>query len=63
MQTFLKVFKRHQKDNEVLLKRYTKERTAMQRDHTGQLEKLITNYEKMKITAVRTFERAVKRCG
>ena len=63
MQTFLKVFKRHQKDNETLLKRYTKERTAMQRDHTGQLEKLITNYEKMKITAVRTFERAVKRCG
>ena len=63
MQTFIKVFKRHQKENEALLKRYTKERTAMQKDHTGQLEKLITNYEKMKITAVRTFERAVKRCG
>ena len=35
----------------------------MQRDHTGQLEKLITNYEKIKITAVRTFERAARRCG
>lgn len=26
MQTFLKVFKRHQKENEALLKRYTKAR-------------------------------------
>lgn len=63
MQTFMKVFKRHQKENEALLKRYTKERTAMQRDHTGQLEKLITNYERIKINAVRTFERAARRCG
>ena len=35
----------------------------MQRDHTGELEKLITNYEKIKVTAIKTFERAVKRCG
>lgn len=35
----------------------------MQREHTGQLEKLITNYEKIKTTAIKTFERAVKRCG
>lgn len=61
--SFMKVVKRHQKDNEALLKRYTKERTAMQREHTAQLEKLITNYEKIKITAVKTFERAAKRCG
>lgn len=61
--TFLKVFKKHQKENETLVKKYTKERTAMQRIHTGDLEKLITNYEKIKVTAIRTFERAVKRCG
>ena len=39
------------------------ERSAMQRDHTGELEKVVTDYEKIKINAIRTFERAVKRCG
>lgn len=63
IQSFIKVVKRHQKENEVLLKRYTKERTVMQRDHTAQLEKLITNYEKIKVNAIRSFERATKRSG
>lgn len=35
----------------------------MQRIHTGELEKLITNYEKIKVTAIKTHERALKRCG
>ena len=35
----------------------------MQRDHTAELEKVVTDYEKIKINAIRTFERAVKRCG
>lgn len=35
----------------------------MQREHTAQLEKLITNYEKIKVNAIRSFERATKRSG
>lgn len=61
--SFIKVLKRHQKENEVLLKKYTKERSVMQREHTAQLEKLITNYEKIKVNAIRSFERATKRSG
>ncbi|XP_015762799.1 PREDICTED: 1-phosphatidylinositol 4,5-bisphosphate phosphodiesterase-like [Acropora digitifera] len=63
IQSFIKVLKRHQKENEVLLKKYTKERSVMQREHTAQLEKLITNYEKIKVNAIRSFERATKRSG
>uniref|UniRef100_A0AAZ3QED7 Phosphoinositide phospholipase C n=1 Tax=Oncorhynchus tshawytscha TaxID=74940 RepID=A0AAZ3QED7_ONCTS len=62
-QTYLKLIKKQQKELNFLKKKHAKDRTIMQKCHCTQVDKMISQHDKEKLTQDKLLEKAIKKRG
>uniref|UniRef100_A0A8C7JG10 1-phosphatidylinositol 4,5-bisphosphate phosphodiesterase n=1 Tax=Oncorhynchus kisutch TaxID=8019 RepID=A0A8C7JG10_ONCKI len=62
-QTYLKLIKKQQKELNFLKKKHAKDRTIMQKCHCTQVDKMISQHDKEKLTQDKVLEKAIKKRG
>uniref|UniRef100_A0A673WVN0 1-phosphatidylinositol 4,5-bisphosphate phosphodiesterase n=1 Tax=Salmo trutta TaxID=8032 RepID=A0A673WVN0_SALTR len=63
MKTYLKLIKKQQKELNFLKKKHAKDRTIMQKCHCTQVDKMISQHDKEKLTQDKLLEKAIKKRG
>ncbi|KAK6295483.1 hypothetical protein J4Q44_G00347090 [Coregonus suidteri] len=63
MKTYLKQIKKQQKELNSLKKKHAKDRTIMQKSHCTQVDKMIAQHDKEKLTQEKLLEKAIKKRG
>ncbi|CAB1340009.1 unnamed protein product [Coregonus sp. 'balchen'] len=63
MKTYLKLIKKQQKELNSIKKKHAKDRTIMQKCHCTQVDKMISQYDKEKLTQDKLLEKAIKKHG
>ncbi|CAB1343206.1 unnamed protein product [Coregonus sp. 'balchen'] len=61
--TYLKQIKKQQKELNSLKKKHAKDRTIMQKSHCTQVDKMIAQHDKEKLTQEKLLEKAIKKRG
>ncbi|XP_069464397.1 1-phosphatidylinositol 4,5-bisphosphate phosphodiesterase beta-4 isoform X2 [Ambystoma mexicanum] len=63
MKAYLKQLKKHQKELNSLKKKHVKEHGIMQKLHCTQVDKIVAQYDKEKLSQEKTLEKSIKRKG
>ncbi|XP_074471813.1 1-phosphatidylinositol 4,5-bisphosphate phosphodiesterase beta-4 [Sebastes fasciatus] len=63
MKTYLKLLKKQQKELNTLKKKQSKDQNTMQKAHCTQVDKLVSQHDKEKMTLEKLLEKAIKKRG
>ncbi|MBN3315501.1 PLCB4 phosphodiesterase, partial [Atractosteus spatula] len=63
MKTYLKLIKKQQKELNALKKKHVKDHSAMQKSHCTQVDKIVAQHDKEKLTYEKLLEKAIKKKG
>ncbi|XP_046877113.1 1-phosphatidylinositol 4,5-bisphosphate phosphodiesterase beta-4-like isoform X3 [Hypomesus transpacificus] len=63
MKTYLKLLKKQQKELNALKKKHSKDQNTMQKSHCTQVDKMIAQHDKDKLTQEKLLEKAIKKRG
>ncbi|XP_048841251.1 1-phosphatidylinositol 4,5-bisphosphate phosphodiesterase beta-4-like isoform X1 [Brienomyrus brachyistius] len=63
MKTYLKLIKKQQKELSTLKKKHAKDNSAMQKCHCTQVDKMVAQHDKEKLTCEKLLEKAIKKKG
>nr|XP_015206131.1 PREDICTED: 1-phosphatidylinositol 4,5-bisphosphate phosphodiesterase beta-4 isoform X2 [Lepisosteus oculatus] len=63
MKTYLKLIKKQQKELNALKKKHAKDHSAMQKSHCTQVDKIVAQHDKEKLTYEKLLEKAIKKKG
>ncbi|TMS11983.1 1-phosphatidylinositol 4,5-bisphosphate phosphodiesterase beta-4 [Larimichthys crocea] len=63
MKTYLKLVKKQQKELSALKKKHSKDQNTMQKAHCTQVDKMVSQHDKEKITLEKLLEKAIKKRG
>ncbi|KAG7460715.1 hypothetical protein MATL_G00201710 [Megalops atlanticus] len=63
MKTYIKLIKKQQKELNALKKKHAKDHSAMQKSHCTQVDKIVAQHDKDKLTHEKLLEKAIKKRG
>ncbi|KAI1897736.1 hypothetical protein AGOR_G00086350 [Albula goreensis] len=63
MKSYIKLIKKQQKDLNALKKKHAKDNSAMQKSHCTQVDKIVAQHDKDKLTYEKLLEKAIKKRG
>ncbi|XP_066561970.1 1-phosphatidylinositol 4,5-bisphosphate phosphodiesterase beta-4 [Amia ocellicauda] len=63
MKTYLKLIKKQQKELNALKKKHAKDHSAMQKSHCTQVDKIVAQHDKEKLTHEKHLDKAIKKKG